>query len=312
MRVATVKLTSWRLIDGARDEQKGRRMVAGHGGDAGAGVGVAAGDDDKVVRSRIEGVDGVVTLSGIHNFRDVAGPGYRVAPSGSGSSGTMARGIVFRSAAISATDGDVGVIESLGVTTIVDLRTESELSQQPDVPIPGAENVWVDILQGNSTAATLMNSGIVTVEEARSEMGRTYELFVVGDDERRAFGRAITTVAASSGASIVHCTAGKDRTGWTSAILQLLAGVSEDDVVADYLLSQKNTQELTDAIMQYVRVKMPHQADAIEALLGVDEANIRLSLGALHKEFGDIRRYLVEGAGVDSAAVEDLEARLRA
>ena len=199
-------------------------MVAGQDGDAGAGVGVAAGDDDKVVRNRIEGVGRLVTLSGIHNFVTWPG-GYRVAPSGAGTSGTMARGVVFRSAAISATDGDVGVIESLGVTTIVDLRTEGELAQQPDVPVPGAKNVWVDILQGNSTAATLMNSGIVTVEEARSEMGRTYEQFVLGDDERRAFGRAITTVAASSGASIVHCTAGKDRTGWTSAILRCSPGV---------------------------------------------------------------------------------------
>ena len=282
-------------------------MVAEQGVKAGAGAGAVGGDDDdNPVRSRIESADGVVTLSGIHNFRDVAGPGYGVSPSG-----TMARGVVFRSAAISATDGDVGVLEKLGVTTIVDLRTEGEVAQQPDVPVPGAQNVWVDILQGNSTAATLMNSGIVTVEEARSEMGRTYERFVLGADERGAFGRAITAVATSTGASIVHCTAGKDRTGWTSAILQLVAGVPEDDVVADYLLSQKNTQELTDAIMQYVRVKMPHQADAIEALMGVDEANIRRSLGAVHKEFGDIRRYLVEGAGMDGAAVDDLGARLR-
>ena len=282
-------------------------MTADQGEKAGVGVGaVDSGDDDNTVRSRIEGPDGVVELSGIHNFRDVAGPGYGATPSG-----TMSRGIVFRSAAISATDGDVGVLERLGVTTIVDLRTEGEVAQQPDVPVPGAQNVWVDILQGNSTAATLMNSGIVTVEEARSEMGRTYERFVLGADERGAFGHAISEVATSTGASIVHCTAGKDRTGWTSAILQLLAGVSEEDVIADYLLSQKNTQELTDAIMQYVRVKMPHQADAIEALMGVDEANIRLSLGALRKEFGDIRRYLVEGAGMESAAVDDLGARLR-
>lgn len=287
-------------------------MVAGQDVKAGVGAGaVGSGDDDNAGRSRIEGPDGLVVLSGIHNFRDVAGPGYSVSAAGAGSSGTMARGIVFRSAAISATDGDVGTLESLGVTTIVDLRTEGEVSQQPDVPVPGAQNVWVDILQGNSTAATLMNSGIVTVEEARSEMGRTYEQFILGADERAAFGRAITAVAGSTGASIVHCTAGKDRTGWTSAILQLLAGVSEDDVVADYLLSQKNTQELTDAIMQYVRVKMPHQADAIAELMGVEEANIRLSLGALHKEFGDIRRYLVEGAGMDGAAVDDLGARLR-
>ncbi|GAA3517208.1 tyrosine-protein phosphatase [Dietzia aurantiaca] len=284
-------------------------MVAKQGGSVGMDVG--GGDDDTAVRSRIEGADGVVTLSGIHNFRDVAGPGYPVAPSGAGSAGTMARGIVFRSAAISATDGDVNILESLGVTTIVDLRTEGEVAQQPDVPVPGARNLPIDILQGNSTAATLMNSGIVTVEEARSEMARTYERFVVGDDERAAFGRAISAVAASTGASIVHCTAGKDRTGWTSAILQLLAGVSEEDVVADYLLSQNNTAELTAAIMQYVRVKMPHQADAIEVLMGVEEANIRRSLEALAKEFGDVRRYLVEGAGMDGDAVDDLGSRLR-
>ncbi len=284
-------------------------MSAGQGGTVGVGAGPGAsqGDDDTVVRSRLEHADGEVTLSGIHNFRDVAGPGYRLTPSG-----TMARGIVFRSAAISATGGDVGVLERLGVTTIVDLRTEMEIAQQPDVPVPGAQNVEIDILQGNSTAATLMNSGIVTVEEARSEMARTYELFVQGADERTAFGRAITTVAGSTGASIVHCSAGKDRTGWTSAILQLLAGVSQEDVVADYLISQKNTAELNDAIMQLVRVKMPHQADAIEVLMGVEEANIRRSLSALDSEFGDIRRYLVEGAGVDADVVDDLGARLRA
>lgn len=259
------------------------------------------------VRSRLEGPDGAVTLSGIHNFRDVAGPGYALTPSGA-----MARGIVFRSAAISATDGDVGKIQSLGVTTIVDLRSDMEVAQQPDVPVPGAEDVRVDILQGGSTAAMLMNSGIVDVDQAREEMAQTYEQFILAEDQRAAFGRAITAVAESTGASIVHCTAGKDRTGWTSAILQLLAGVSHEDVVADYLISKKNTADLTEAIMHYVRVKMPHQADAIAELMGVEEANIRRSLAALDKEFGDIRRYLVEGAGMEADAVEALGARLRA
>lgn len=278
----------------------------GVGVGAGAG-GAGRGDDDVVVRSRIESPDGVVTLSGIHNFRDVAGHGYPVSPEG-----TMARGLVFRSAAISATGGDVGVLEGLDVATIVDLRTEGEVAQQPDVPVPGAQIIEVDILQGNSTAATLMNSGIVTVEQARSEMARTYEQFVLGADERSAFGRAVGAVAASTGASIVHCTAGKDRTGWISAILQLLAGVSHEDVMADYMLTRRYNQELSAAIMQFVHVKMPHQAAAIEVLLDVEEANMRRSLDALGTEFGDIRRYLVEGADLEADVVDDLGERLRA
>ncbi|WP_141564583.1 tyrosine-protein phosphatase [Dietzia alimentaria] len=277
-------------------------MSAEQGGRAGMGT----GPDDGAVRSRLESSDGVVTLSGIHNFRDVAGPGYSLEQSGS-----MARGVVYRSAAVSASDGDVGVLERLGVSTIVDLRSTGEVSMQPDVPVPGAKNVNIDVLQGNSTAATLMNSGIVTVDEARTEMARTYEQFVLGADERAAFGRAVGEVATSSGASVVHCTAGKDRTGWISAVLQLLAGVAEDDVVADYLLTREHNRELTDAILQYVQVKMPHQAEAIAVLLEVDESNIRRSLDALNSQYGDVRRYLIDGTGLEGDLVDELGARLR-
>ena len=84
-------------------------MVAGQGGDAGAGAGTAVGDDDKVVRSRIEGADRVVTLRA-STISMTSGPGYQVTHSGR-IVRTMAHGVVFRSAAISATDGDVGVIE---------------------------------------------------------------------------------------------------------------------------------------------------------------------------------------------------------
>lgn len=309
-------------------------MVVEQGGVAGAGGGRVAGrddDDDRAVRSRVDAASGTVSLSGIHNFRDVAGPGYPVAPSaraGSGSGrsgsgaavagapvagapGSMARGIVYRSAALSATDGDLGALARLGIDTIVDLRTATEAELQPSVPVPGTRTVTVDILQGNTTATTLMNSGIVTVAEARAEMGRTYERFVVGAGERAAFGRAVEAVAGSTGATLVHCTAGKDRTGWISAVLQLLAGVSREDVLADYMLTRENTRELSEAIRQFVEVKMPNQAEAIEVLLDVDEAYLSSSLGSLEAEFGDVRRYLVEGAGLEGDLVDELAVRLR-
>ena len=56
---------------------------------------------------------------------------------------------------------------------------------------------------------------------------------------------------------------------------------------------------------------MPEQLEAVEVLIGVEEANLRRSLDALAREFGDARRYLVEGAGVDAEVVDELTARLR-
>ena len=247
-----------------------------------------------------------ITLSSVHNFRDVAGPGYSVTPSG-----TMARGLVYRSTALAVGPEDLGILERIGVSTIVDLRTDREIAKQPDVVPNGADYLAIDVLSGNTSAATFTDAGTFSVEDARREMTATYERFVLGDDERVAFGRVIRAVALSTGPAIVHCTAGKDRTGWVSALLQLLAGVREEDVVADYLLSREKSADFIAVVREYVRTEMPEQLEAIEVLMGVEESNLRRSLDAMDRDFGDARRYLVEGAGLEGDVVDELGARLR-
>ncbi|MBS7548617.1 tyrosine-protein phosphatase [Dietzia sp. Marseille-Q0999] len=288
-------------------EPGGNRSAApGVGVGAGVDVGVGVDDDDEVGLRRDGFVVGEIRLSSVHNFRDVAGPGYALRPSGS-----MTRGVVFRSTALSVGEEDLGVLERLGVTAVVDLRTGAEIERQPDVVPAGAEYVPIDVLGGHTSAATLTTTGLVGVEEARREMAETYERFVLGDHERGAFGRAVHALAVSPGPAIVHCTAGKDRTGWVSALLQLLVGVREEDVVGDYLLTREMSADFVAAIRAHVQSEMPEQLEAVEVLIGVEEANLRRSLDALAREFGDARRYLVEGAGVDAEVVDELTARLR-
>lgn len=282
-------------------------MVGEHGGNVDVDEGVVRGsDDDEVGLDRDGFVVSDVRLTSVHNFRDVAGPGYALRPSGS-----MARGLVYRSTTLAVGDDDLAVLEKLGVSTVVDLRTGAEIDKQPDVVPAGAEYLPIDVLGGHTSAATLSASGLAGAEEARREMAATYERFVVGDHERRAFGRAVHALAVSSGPAIVHCTAGKDRTGWVSALLQLVAGVREEDVIADYLLTRETSADFVSSIRTYVQAEMPDKLEAIEVLIGVEEANLRRSLDALAREFGDARRYLVEGAGVEEAAVDELSARFR-
>ena len=282
-------------------------MVGEHGGNVDVDEGVVRGsDDDEVGLDRDGFVVSDVRLTSVHNFRDVAGPGYALRPSGS-----MARGLVYRSTTLAVGDDDLAVLEKLGVSTVVDLRTGAEIDKQPDVVPAGAEYLPIDVLGGHTSAATLSASGLAGAEEARREMAATYERFVVGDHERRAFGRAVHALAVSSGPAIVHCTAGKDRTGWVSALVQLVAGVREEDVIADYLLTQEMSADFVSSIRTYVQAEMPDKLEAIEVLIGVEEANLRRSLDALAREFGDARRYLVERAGVEEAAVDELSARFR-
>lgn len=249
---------------------------------------------------------GEVTLTSVHNFRDVAGPGYALVPGG-----TMSRGVVYRSTALAVGEEDLAVLERLGVTAVVDLRTEDEIAKQPDVVPAGAEYHAVDVLSGHTSAATISNFDDFGVEDARREMALTYERFVLGHDERAAFGRAVQALAASPGPSIVHCTAGKDRTGWVSALLQLLAGVREEDVLADYLLTRTHSVDFVAAIRAFVEVEMPEHLEVVGVLVDVEEEYLRASLGHLAREFGDARRYLVEGAGLEGSVVDEFGARLR-
>lgn len=270
----------------------------------GTDVGVDADGGDLVTGDRFG--PGDVRLTTVHNFRDVAGPGYALHPSG-----FMTRGLVYRSTALAVGEDDLRVLERLGVGTIVDLRTGAEIAEKPDVVPAGAEYLAIDVLAGNTSAASFTGVGTFSVEDARREMATTYDRFVLGEQERVAFGRAVRAVALSSGPAIVHCTAGKDRTGWISALLQLLAGVREADVIADYLLTRELSADFVTAIRRYIRAEMPDRFDAIDVLIGVEESNIRRSLDAMTSEFGDARRYLVEGAGLEEALVDELGARLR-
>ncbi|MDX2357673.1 tyrosine-protein phosphatase [Dietzia sp. PP-33] len=249
---------------------------------------------------------GDIRLTSVHNFRDIAGPGYALHPSGA-----MARGLVYRSTTLSVSEDDLGVLERLGVSTVVDLRTGDEITRHPDVLPAGAEYHAIDVLAGHTSAATFTGVGTFSVEDARREMATTYDRFVLGEQERIGFGRAVHAVARSTGPAIVHCTAGKDRTGWISAVLQLLAGVREQDVIADYVLTRELSADFVDSIRGFVRTEMPDRAEAIDVLIGVEESNLRRSLTAMDREFGDVRRYLVDGAGLEDDLVDELGARLR-
>ena len=121
----------------------------------------------------------------------------------------------------------------------------------------------------------------------------------VGDDER----------------VLAHCFAGKDRTGFTIAVVLEAAGVDRDAVMADYLASNAAVPELRANIVETIRNRMsdnPEVAEVAEArltdaVLGVQEAYLDAAQRAIVEDFGSLDGYL-EAAGV----TRDDVARLRA
>jgi len=123
------------------------------------------------------------------------------------------------------------------------------------------------------------------------------------------FAAALRAIAeAPDGGVVVHCLGGKDRTGLVCALVLRNAGVSEDDVVADYALSGEN---LAKHHAEWVALAATEEERTSRRKLGFSPASVmRHVLEVLDRRYGGVRGYL-EAAGLDGAEIDRLCERLR-
>ncbi|GAA4145281.1 tyrosine-protein phosphatase [Leifsonia shinshuensis] len=246
-------------------------------------------------------------LEGADNFRDVGGlgEGYRTTDGGH-----VARGVVYRSNALTLTDADLAALAKLDVTDVIDLRTTPEIEAKPDTEIPGATWVHDDVL---GSVASLATPTFETAAEAEALMDGAYESMVTSADARKAIGAALTTIAEAKGAVIVHCTAGKDRTGWTSALLLHIAGADQQTIDQNYLLTnQYSRASISAALKGMTETSGEATAAAYAPLLGVQQSFLDASYTAVGEHYGSVDAYLTEGLGLSKDTIEKLRTKLTA
>lgn len=244
-------------------------------------------------------------LSSIVNFRDVAGAGLAL-PGGK----RMATGVVYRSAKLNGLSAkDAAALQEAGVREVIDLRTDYVAAHSPDPTINGVANHLVNIFAVTRTTSVRYR----TVAAARARMRQMNADFVDVAAQRRKIAQALTLIAAADGPLLLHCTEGKDRSGWISALLQLTAGASRADVTTEYLRSNEFRAELIDAAYR-AKLKSSGRtaAEVQRALMRVEADYLGAGLDALEARYGDIDGYLSKGLGLSSATVQRLRDRLAA
>jgi protein-tyrosine phosphatase len=153
----------------------------------------------------------------IENFRDVGGYAARY--------GETSFGVVYRSGQLGdATAKDLDTLAELGVKTIIDLRSDEDKAKIPDKTLTDSR----------FTTLLLPVNGNGRVPHSRADMVDSY-LEMLEDPEKAR--KIFLALAHAEKPCVLHCTAGKDRTGCFIAILLLANGVPFHDVNADYMLS---------------------------------------------------------------------------
>lgn len=250
----------------------------------------------------------------IYNFRDFGGyTGLDGRP--------VQTGLLFRSAHLnSLVDVELAEIETLPVGTVVDLRHAPERKRQPSLwpAQPDRAVVLTQPLTPEAEQATVApheafaEQKLYSAADARGYMMASYEARPHDPGFKSLFAETLNRMADETNSEnpgvIIHCAAGKDRTGTLVALIQGLLGVSDDDIMADYMLTE--TAVDIDAILEPAsklysqRYGRPMDAESLRPMFGVDPDYLVASLAAM----GDLEGYAdsVLGFGPDK------QARLRA
>lgn len=235
-----------------------------------------------------------IPIPGTYNFRDVGGlPAV---------GGTVRDGVLFRSDGLHRL-GEEGraVLRQLGVGIVIDLRDENEAAVMPD-DLDGldVEVLRLPVFEGSGAS---QGSGGISLDALYHRIVTQHTSVVVS---------ALREIAGAGERSVVvHCTAGKDRTGVVVALALMAVGVHREAVIDDYARTEANLAgEWLEEMVELVgRYGVPDSPELRVLMGGSPREAIEGVFETIERDHGSTREYLLaSGLGLHELAA--LESRL--
>lgn len=252
-----------------------------------------------------------IQIAGLNNLRDLGG--LKTAD------GRMVKtGMVFRSEqwfGLPAASLQTAQ-ETLQLRSVWDFRSYGEQIRHPDPHLPDAENYWLDVLA--DTEQTLAFDLAQMLERpdlmqqhlgnggAEQMMLALYRDLVASPTAQQVYARWLMDICSNEQYPIlIHCTAGKDRTGWASVLLLSILGVPHETILRDYLASHDKIiakyQPLIDRC-----VAAGGDMTILHAIFGVQAAYLKAALHEVKKLAGTMPRYLTDVLGLTAKQQETI------
>jgi protein-tyrosine phosphatase len=250
----------------------------------------------------------LLKFKGTCNFRDIGG--YE-AQDGR----TMKWGALFRSDELSRLSSeDLIKLQQLNLRTICDLRAPKERKSKPD-RVPDKTNICivnVPIYHRGQNANRLQKWLWLLTGKLRdfdSELFMKDFYHSIAFDHATEIGEIMTLISDKRNLpALIHCKGGKDRTGFVSAIIQLLLGVPRKTVLEDYLLSNRFFEPQIARLIRYIRRMSLFRIspDRIRPVLEARGEYIQEAIDDILKTYGTIEGYLLKACGITRKSIISL------
>lgn len=269
-----------------------------------------------VFSSTISG-ERVIHLKGTTNTRDIGG--YQA-----GDMSTLRWGQIIRSDKLSKLTGkDFQKLEDIGLKTVIDLRTQKEHDESPTVwkgdnppqffhfPVGDSNNDWF------TSQRKMMKKNRFTQEQSLEHMTEGYRMIL--DEGTSSYRKLMEVVLDESNWPVlIHCNAGKDRSGVGVALILEALGVDRETIMEEYLLTNKISRIEDKAVFLSKESKNSSRGNRFSKgtspsawlpIVGVDAKMLETFYASVDEKYGSMDAYLTE-LGVDQEARFALAASL--
>ena len=245
-----------------------------------------------------------IILDGANNTRDIGG--IRCSDGR-----TVKKGMLIRSGNLaSLTDGDITVLGGYNISTVIDLRTDLEEREAPDIRLDGAQyyrlrpltEAAMGVTHEKTTGLEMFTNGIDVNGDPDKYMCDMYDKFMFSPQGTAEFSRFFDILLNADGCVLWHCSAGKDRAGMAALLIETALGAQREEIIEDYMLTEYFTHELSRIRLENF-LKIPGALEI--ALMAVRPIYAEHVLDKMAADYGSCEKYLETalGVGADKIAV---------
>jgi len=247
-------------------------------------------------------------MSKLYNFRDLGG--LRAA-----NGKTIRKNRLLRAAEpTDLTAEDITRLVDCGLVQIIDFRNPWEIEIAPVTKIDGASYHIFEINKDRVHKHDSLEQWYTNLNPANAETSMTdgYRAYVTMQSARTAIGDFVRACAAKTeGATLFHCHAGKDRTGFAAAVILRLLGVSDEDIFEDYLRTLEDVELRLPQTLEKRRTEMnlnETQVAAYAVIYTIKREWLEAGLAAIDEFYGSFDNYVTEGLGITADEITALRA----
>lgn len=248
-----------------------------------------------------------IEFEGLSNTRDLSG---MISADGR----KIINGRLIRSGQLySASSGDLERLSEM-VSLVIDFRSEKEQAEHPDPVIPGVAAIHLPVFQ-NITAGitrdTASDQAALSMlaqdpEKARQYMIRIYTGFVKNDFCVSQYSRFVHLLLQPREKAVLwHCTAGKDRAGFASVLVQSLLGIPRSEILIDYLKTNDYLKDDNAQLMEMVLGKTDgsekRSETALNYLFGAHEEYLRAIWNTVLERYGTPENFMINALKINKA-----------